>query len=79
MSKTEKVESLTKVLSLKQLCVKAGIKYHKVYFNFNGRFNSLSHAEKSQLVNTLHDELVPFLEKIGYYIKVHRIKDQDPG
>jgi len=76
MSKKEKIESITKVLSLKQLCEKADIKYHKVYFNFNGRFNSLTHQDKSQLVNTLHDELVPFLEKLGYHITVHRTKGQ---
>lgn len=67
------------VVSLKALCEKAGIKHHKVYNFLVGKYRTLDYTEKTQLVNTFHDEVSPLLKELGFFIQLKRIKDPDPA
>lgn len=65
------------VISLRALSNKAGMEYMKVFNNIKGVYNSLDHSDKMKLVNTFHDESVDTLKALGFYMKIHRIKDPE--
>jgi len=77
MAKT-KASKQPQIISLRYLCEKADVKHYKVYNNLRGEYSSLSHDEKAKLANTLFDEVTPFLNGLGYYITIARIKDPVP-
>jgi hypothetical protein len=74
----KKEESVIGVISLRTLCSLAGIRYHRVYDNLRGTYSSLTHPEKTQIVNALYDGLSPFLKRLGFFMKIHPLKDQVP-
>lgn len=74
MAKSKKNKKQPSVISLLALCNKAGVTHHKVYQNLRGTYNSLDALEKSKLVNALYDAVNPFVNELGYLIKVSRIK-----
>lgn len=79
MAKSKKPIKKASVVSLRALCNKAGIPHHQVYSNMNGIYGSIDNDPntRNKLANTFFEEVGPFLAKLGFYIKMYRIKDQD--
>lgn len=80
MAKSKKIVKKASVVSLRALCNKANIPHHQVYSNLNGIYGGLDgHPKdpniKNKLANTFFEEVTPFLAKLGFYIKMYRIKD----
>lgn len=72
MAKQKEVSS---AVSIRRLSEKTGIPYMKIRDNLIGKYNSLKTEEKTTLVNAFHDEVTPFLKKLGYFIQVKKLKE----
>lgn len=66
------------VVSLNSLCDIAGVKYHRVYAYMKGTYNTLTHKEKTDLINAFYDDTSELFKKLGFHIEIKRIKDQAP-
>jgi hypothetical protein len=73
MAKNTKKSSM---ISVRELANKANVDYPKLYNNLNGTYSSLTHQEKTQLVNAFYDEMSTLLQKLGFYMKIRPLKDQ---
>lgn len=59
-----------KVINFKNLARQADIPPVKVYNNLKGRYNSFTDEDKSKLANTLVACISPFLDTLGFSVKL---------
>lgn len=72
MAKKSKQEH---VISWKRLSDKSKVPYHKVYAFLKGTYSTLTHNEKSALMNAFYDETKEVFAQMGFRIEISRIKN----
>lgn len=70
-------KQIKSVIALRTLCRQADVPHMKVYDYMKEKYDSLTHDEKSRLANTFFDQTQSFLNKIGFYLTIARIKDPE--
>lgn len=71
-----KREKTVNVVSLMALSRDTKITYFRLYDYFVNNKENLSLEEKKTLCNSFHDQSLDFFKRLGFYLKIHPIKDQ---
>ena len=71
-------EGVYSVIKLRQLAIKSGIAYQRLYENLNHRYDTLDQNEKTNLANIILEETRDLFKYLGFRQEIHRIKDPNP-
>lgn len=65
------------IISIRQLSIKSGVAYQRLYENINGVYDTLDVNEKTSLANTLAEETHDLYKFLGFRQEIHRVKGQE--